>query len=129
MRPRTIASAVITFALFLAALGYSQAQVAIAGTSVDAQQTDQVLFGQATWAMEQSKYGEARSLLQTLIESHPDSDYVPHAKLAIGNAWYAEGNFKQAELEYRDFIAFFPNRPEVAEAQKKIDAIQKSSGN
>jgi len=129
MRPRTIASAVITFALFLGALEYSQAKVATAGTSVDAQLTDQVLFGQATWAMERSKYGEARSLLETLIESHPDSDYVPRAKLAIGNAWYAEGNFKQAELEYRDFIAFFPNRPEVAEAQKKIDAIQKSSGN
>ena len=66
-------------------------------------------------------------LLETLISSHPDSDYVPRAKLSIGDAWYAEGNFKRAEVEYRDFITFFPNRPEVAQAKFKIKSIQEKT--
>jgi outer membrane protein assembly factor BamD len=49
------------------------------------------------------------------------------AKLFIADAWYAEGAFKQAELEYRDFITFFPNRPEVARAQLKIDSIHQKT--
>jgi outer membrane protein assembly factor BamD len=128
MRIRTIASAMMTSALFLAALGYSQAQVATATIGVDAQLSDKVLYGQAMWAMEKSKYSEARSLFQTLIDSYPDSYYVPQAKLSIGDAWYAEGSLKQAEMEYRDFVTFFPNRPEAAQTQKKIDSIQKRSG-
>jgi outer membrane protein assembly factor BamD len=52
---------------------------------------------------------------------------VPRAKLSIAGAWYAEGAFKQAEVEYRDFITFFPNRPEVAQAQLKIDSIHKKT--
>jgi outer membrane protein assembly factor BamD len=67
----------------------------------------------------------ARTLLETLINNRPDSDYVPRAKLSVADAWYAQGSFKQAEVEYRDFITFFPNRPEVAEAQLRIEAIHK----
>jgi outer membrane protein assembly factor BamD len=90
-------------------------------------QPDRVLFDRATKAMQQSEYATARTLLEILIDSHPDSDYVPRAKLSIADAWYAEGTFKRAEVEYRDFITFFPNRPEVAEAQLKIEAIHKKA--
>jgi outer membrane protein assembly factor BamD len=79
-------------------------------------------------AMQQSEYTAARTLLETLIKAHPDSDYVPRAKLSIADAWYAEGSFKEAEMEYRDFITFFPNRPELAEARLKIEAIHKKAG-
>ena len=64
-------------------------------------------------------------MLENLINTCPDPDDVPRAKLAIADAWYAQGTFKQAEVEYRDFITFFPNRPEVAQAQLKIEAIHK----
>jgi outer membrane protein assembly factor BamD len=117
----------MTCALFLAAMTCAQAQVEIPGSNV--QLSDKVLLEQATWAMETSKYAEARTLLGILIDSHPDSDYVPRAKVAVGDAWYAEGSFKQAEMEYRDCITFFPDRPEVAEAQRKLDSIQEKSRN
>jgi outer membrane protein assembly factor BamD len=100
--------------------------VAPANTKVDAKQSEKVLFERAMKAMGSSKYVAARSLLESLIDSYPDSDYVPQAKVSMGDAWYAEGAFKQAELEYRDFVTFFPNRLEVAETQLKIDSIQKS---
>src|SRR6476661_2499500 len=115
MISRTIASAVITFVLFTVSVPSSRAQVAAPNTTVDAKQPANVLFERATDAMRNSRYAEARTLLETLINSNPDSDYVPRAKLAIGDACYAEGMLKKAEVEYQDFVTFFPNRPEVAE--------------
>jgi len=120
---RTIAAAVTTGVLLSVFLGFSQAQVA--GSNVE--QSDRVLLGRAMTAMQKSEYLAARTLLETLINSHPDSDYVPRAKVSIADAWYAEGAFEQAELEYRDFIAFFPNRPEVPLAQLKIDSSHKKT--
>ena len=119
----TMAAAVTTGVLFTVFVALSFAQVA----APNVQQSDKVLFGRAKTAMQKSEYVAARTLLETLIKSHPDSDYVPRAKLSIADAWYAEGAFKQAEVEYRDFITFFPDRPEVAQAQLKIDSIHKKA--
>jgi hypothetical protein len=70
-------------------------------------------------AINKSQYGAARSLLETLINNYPDSAFVSPAKLSFGDARYAEGSYEQAELEYRDFITFFPNRPEASEGEGK----------
>jgi hypothetical protein len=51
---------------------------------------------------------------------------VPLARLSI-DSWYSQHAFKRAELEYQDFITFFPNRPEVAEAQHRINSIDKEA--
>lgn len=93
---------------------------------VDSKQPDKVLFDRAMDAMQRRKYDVARLSLQTLINTYPDSEFIARAKLAIGDSWYAEGGsaaLAQAENEYRDFITFFPNMPEAAEAQMKIGDI------
>jgi outer membrane protein assembly factor BamD len=77
-------------------------------------------------AMKHNKFDVARLSLQTLINTYPDSEFVARAKLAVGDSWYAEGGtaaLQQAEIEYKDFITFFPNLPEAAEAQLKIANI------
>ena len=89
-------------------------------------QPDKVLFDRAMDAMKHNKFDVARLSLQTLINTYPDSEYVARAKLAVGDSWYAEGgtaSLQQAEIEYKDFITFFPNMPEAAEAQMKIANI------
>jgi outer membrane protein assembly factor BamD len=91
---------------------------------INVNHSDRMLFERAERAIQKSKYAAARSLLETLIDTHPDSDYVPRAKISIADSLYAEHAFRQAELEYRDFITFFPNRPEVAEVQRRIDSIE-----
>jgi outer membrane protein assembly factor BamD len=94
--------------------------------NVDSKQPDKVLFDRAEDAMKHGKYDVARLSLQTLINTYPDSEYVARAKLAIGDSWYNEGGaaaYAQAESEYKDFITFFPNMPEAAEAQMKIANI------
>lgn len=55
-------------------------------------------------------FAEARTILNALIDNHPNSDYVSRAKLCIADSWCSEHAFKQAEAEYRDFVTFFPNR-------------------
>jgi outer membrane protein assembly factor BamD len=48
------------------------------------------------------------------------------AKLAVGDTWFKEGGsaaLAQAEAEYEDFITFFPDAPEAAEAQMKVGDI------
>jgi len=68
----------------------------------------------------------ARLDLNTLLSTYPDSQYQMRAKLAIADAWYREGGsaaLAQAEQEYKDFITFFPNAPEAAEAQMRVGDI------
>jgi outer membrane protein assembly factor BamD len=90
---------------------------------VDSKQPDKVLFDRAMDAMKKGKYDVARITLQTLINTYPDSEFIARAKLAVGDSWYAEAttaSYQQAEVEYKDFITFFPQLPEAAEAQLKI---------
>ncbi len=61
-----------------------------------------------------------------MMNTYPDSEYQMRAKLAVGDTWYKEGGsaaLAQAEQEYNDFITFFPNTPEAAEAQMKVGDI------
>lgn len=116
----------LTVVLCCAALGFANAQVSTPKASSD--QYDVIMFEQAQRALSKSNFAEARTILNALIDNHPNSDYVPRAKLSIADSWYSEHAFKQAEAEYRDFVTFFPNRPEIAEAQRRIRSIRKNTG-
>jgi outer membrane protein assembly factor BamD len=115
----------LTVILCCIAFGFAGAQVSTPKTSTD--QYDVILFEKAQQALRKSKFVEARTLLNAIIDNHPNSDYVPRAKLSIADSWYSEHAFKQAEAEYRDFVTFFPNRPEVAEAHRRISSIHKDA--
>ena len=125
MKKRLIQSAGMACVLFSIFLVSAGAQLANQKTTVN--QSDIVLFQRAQKALKQANYTDGRNLLQTLLNTYPDSDYVPQAKLGIADSWYAQHAFKLAKLEYQDFVTFFPNRPEVAEAQRRINSIEKDS--
>jgi len=115
---------VLSAPFFVAGCHHSKVKNPIA--NIDSKQPDKVLFDRAMVSMKKAKYTEARTLLETLINTYPDSEYVARAKLSLGDAWYAEGGTAaraQAEVEYKDFKTFFPNMPEAAEAQFKVAEI------
>ncbi|HXA85803.1 MAG TPA: outer membrane protein assembly factor BamD [Candidatus Dormibacteraeota bacterium] len=94
--------------------------------NIDSKQPDKSLFDRSMDSMKKAHYQEARTLLETLINTYPDSEYIARAKLALGDAWYNEGGkaaWQQAESEYKDFQTFFPNLPEASEAQLKIASM------
>ncbi len=89
-------------------------------------QPDKELYDKAMVALKKGRYDVARLDLQTLLNTYPDSEYRMRAKLAVGDSWFKEGGtaaLTQAEAEYKDFITFFPNAPEAAEAQMKVGDI------
>src|SRR5258705_11567350 len=93
---------------------------------VDAGLPDNVLYDKALDAPKRGHFDVARLDLQTLLNTYPDSQYQMKAKLAIADSWYREGGtaaLTQAEQEYKDFITFFPNAPEAAEAQMRVGDI------
>jgi outer membrane protein assembly factor BamD len=94
--------------------------------NVNSKQPDKELFDKAMIAMKKGRYDVARLDLQTMLNTYPDSEYRMRAKLAVGDSWFKEGGtaaLTQAEAEYKDFITFFPNAPEAAEAQMKVADI------
>ena len=93
---------------------------------VNSKQPDKELYDKAMVALKKGKFDVCRLDLQTLLNTYPESEYQMRAKLAIGDSWYKEGGtaaLAQAESEFKDFITFFPNQPEAAEAQMKVADI------
>ena len=93
---------------------------------VNSKQPDKELFDKAMIALKKSRYDVARLDLQTMLNTYPESEYRMRAKLAVGDSWFREGGaaaLTQAEAEYKDFITFFPQAPEAAEAQMKVADI------
>jgi outer membrane protein assembly factor BamD len=92
----------------------------------DAQLPDKALYDKALAQEKSGHFDVARLDLQTLLNTYPDSQYLMRAKLAVADCWYHEGGsaaLAQAEQEYTDFITFFPNAPEAAEAQMRVGDI------
>jgi outer membrane protein assembly factor BamD len=93
---------------------------------VKSKQPDKELFDKAMIAIKKGHFDVARLDLQTMLNTYPDSEYRMRAKLAVGDSWFKEGGtaaLTQAEAEYKDFITFFPQAPEAAEAQMKVADI------
>jgi outer membrane protein assembly factor BamD len=92
----------------------------------DSKLPDKQLYDKAVEATKHGHFDVARLDLQTLLNTYPDSQFQMRAKLAIADSWYKEGGtaaLTQAESEYKDFITFFPNAPEAAEAQMRVGDI------
>jgi outer membrane protein assembly factor BamD len=95
-------------------------------SGVKSKQPDKELFDKAMIALKKGRFDVARLDLQTMLNTYPESEYRMRAKLAVGDSWFREGGaaaLTQAEAEYKDFITFFPNAPEAAEAQMKVADI------
>jgi outer membrane protein assembly factor BamD len=94
--------------------------------SEDAKLPDKELYDKAEYAIKKGRFDVGRLDLQTLLNTYPDSQYLMRAKLAVADSWFKEGGtaaLMQAESEYKDFITFFPNAPEAAEAQMRVGDI------
>lgn len=73
---------------------------------------DRELFQTGVNAIRKNRFDEGRILLNTMINTYSDSSLVQVAKLAIADSFYLEGgskNLAQAEVEYRDWVQFFPD--------------------
>lgn len=87
---------------------------------------DRELFRQGVDAIRKGSYDEGRILLNTMINTYSESPLIKMSKLAISDSYYLQGGSKglaQAEVEYRDWIQFFPDDPLADDTMLKIAEI------
>lgn len=72
---------------------------------------DRELFQEAIKEIDKGNFDTGRILLNTMINTYQDSPLAKAAKLANADSFYLQGgskNLAQAEVEYRDWVEFFP---------------------
>ncbi|MDQ3917460.1 MAG: outer membrane protein assembly factor BamD [Acidobacteriota bacterium] len=75
---------------------------------------DRQLFVDATHEARKDNYETSRALYSVIINTYPDSPFLPLAKLAIADTFYLEGTTSaliQAGQAYQDWWTFFPTHP------------------
>src|SRR5438874_10112077 len=108
--------------LFLLLLSCGK-KVATNAPASNLEEPDRVLFEKAMHDLDKNKFTVARLSLQTLINTYPDSEFLPQAKYALAESFYRENSnssLNQAEAEFKDYITFFPTSDLADDAQLKI---------
>jgi len=84
---------------------------------------DRVLFEEAAKEVRKGNHEVGRLLFSTIINTYPDSAFLPLAKLAIADSFYLEGttpSLVQAAQAYQDWLTFFPTDPLADDAMLKV---------
>ena len=113
----------LTLSLFFLLVSCGGKNVETTPPDVGLDEPDRVLFERATSDLERNKLPVARLTLQTLINTYPDSEYLPQAKYKLAESFYREGTtsmLNQAEAEFKDYITFFPTSDLADDAQLMV---------
>src|SRR6185295_12777064 len=84
---------------------------------------DRVLFEEGAKEVRKSHFDTGRLLFSTIINTYPDSAFLPLAKLAIADSFFLEGTTSaliQAAQAYQDWLTFFPTDPLAPSAMLKV---------
>ena len=87
---------------------------------------DKELYRDAVEAVRKGNYDQGRILLNTMINTYPESPLVKIAKLSNADSFYLQGgskNLAQAEAGYREFVEFFPDDPLADDVMIKMAEI------
>src|ERR1051325_9642044 len=114
---------VLLLPLFFLLLSCGGKKVASNAPASNIYEPDRVLFERAMKDLNKNKFTVGRLALQTLINTYPDSEFLPQAKYAMAESFYKESSsssLNQAENEFKDYITFFPASPLADDAQMKV---------
>lgn len=70
------------------------------------------------------RYEQAVKEFRKFLQDYPQGRYAHIAQYWIGEAKYAQRDFKQAIVDYQKLISDYPNSPKLAEAMLKIGYSQ-----
>lgn len=83
----------------------------------------QVIWEAGEKAVQHKNWATARKYFRRIIDGFPQSELVPSARLAMADAYYAEGgtaNRILAASAYREFLTFYPSHPKADYAQFRV---------
>jgi outer membrane protein assembly factor BamD len=84
---------------------------------------DRFLYEHGTERLNRRDWFTAREYFRQLVDSYPQSEYRPHAKLGVGDTYLGEGTAESYVLginEFREFLSFYPVHERADYAQFKI---------
>ena len=86
--------------------------------------TEQKAYQHAFDLLRELRYDQAVTAFREFIGAYPGGRYAHIAQYWIGEANYAQRNFKQAITDYQKLIDTYPKSPKLAEALLKIGYSQ-----
>jgi len=98
--------------------------VAVASASAD----EQRVYDAALDKFKAGSYGAAIAGFNTFVKTYPKSPLAPSAQYWIGNAQYAQKDFRGAIATQRQLIAAYPDNPKVPDAMLNIATAQLDLG-
>jgi tol-pal system protein YbgF len=81
---------------------------------------EQEAYQEAFNLLRELRYDKATVAFRDFLKKYPDGRYAHIAQYWLGEASYAQGDFKQAIQDYKKLIDNYPNSPKLAEAMLKI---------
>ena len=81
---------------------------------------EQQAYQDAFNLLRELRYDKATVAFRDFLKKYPNGRYAHIAQYWLGEASYAQGDFKQAIQDYRMLIDNYPNSPKLAEAMLKI---------
>jgi len=81
---------------------------------------EQEAYQEAFNLLRELRYDKATVAFRDFLKTYPNGRYAHIAQYWLGEASYAQGDFKQAIQDYRMLIDNYPNSPKLAEAMLKI---------
>jgi outer membrane protein assembly factor BamD len=124
MKVAKILAVALAVALSLAACGKPKTKLTLEEAKGPGR--DLELYRQGVDAIRKGNFDEGRILLNTMINTYSDSPMIKMSKISIADSYYLQGGSKglaQAEVEYRDWIQFFPDDPLADETMLKIAEV------
>lgn len=81
---------------------------------------EQEAYQEAFNLLRELRYDKATVAFRDFLKKYPDGRYAHIAQYWLGEASYAQGDFKQAIQDYKTLIDKYPQSPKLAEAMLKI---------
>jgi outer membrane protein assembly factor BamD len=84
---------------------------------------DKFLYEKGVESLDKRRWLTAREYFRRILDTYPQSNYRPDAKLGIGDSYLGEGTTESLILavnEYREFLTFYPTSQRADYAQLKV---------
>jgi outer membrane protein assembly factor BamD len=84
---------------------------------------DKFLYEKGNESLEKHRWLTAREYFRRILDTYPQSNYRPDAKLGIGDSYLGENSTESLILavnEFREFLTFYPTSPRADYAQLKL---------
>lgn len=83
-------------------------------------QQEREAYQQAFDMLRELRYAQATAAFRDFLQKFPDGRYAHIAQYWLGEAGYAQRDFRQAIADYNALLANYPNSPKRAEAMLKV---------